>query len=454
MTYLEFLDNSPMTGFLWLLLFGLCLAQLLDGFDFLSTSFAMPGMIREFHLNPPQAGLIASVTNIGLMLGAIFFPMFCDGVGRKPVFQMVLLTYAVGTFLSAVAPSYNVLLVARFVAGVGIGAQLPIVMAILAEFSPARLRHIFVPVGPIFYSFGWIIAALLSIWLIPWLGWRSIYWVGIIPAFLSLFVRYFLPESVRFLLAHGKVEEAGRITADLARRAKMEHLELVPPPQSQGATQMTFREQFGLLGAYWGRTLMLAFFFFCSFVQTFGLNAWLPTIFIRQGFRLTTSFSYTLMIFSVTPLSHVIAMWLQNRIDRKWALFIMTFGGTVFFVLFGLSFQYHWPIWVLVGSQVMQTLLAQGVVAILFTLSAELYPTPVRTLGMGLVNGVGRLGAVLGPFLLGVFLHFGTQISDIIYFYAAPLLVAAIVALFAIKVDPRRRSLDQIGAAAGAGKAS
>jgi putative MFS transporter len=445
MTYLEFLDNSPMTRFLWVLLFGLCLAQLLDGVDFLSTSFAMPGVIRQFHLNPPQAGLIASVGNIGLMIGAIFFPMLCDRAGRKPVFQAVLITYAFGTFLSAIAPSYNMLLVGRFVAGIGIGAQLPIVMAILAEYSPARLRHIFVPVGPIFYSVGWIIVALLSIWLIPAFGWRSIYWIGIVPAFLAIFVRFFLPESVRFLLMHGKVKEAGDITKDLARRAGMTNVELVPPVMGQDQVKLTFGEQLVTLRSYWRPTLLLAFFFFCSFVQTFGLNAWLPTIFVRQGFRLTTSFGYTLMIFSVTPLSHIIAMWLQNRIDRKWALFLMTFFGTVFFVLFGLSFEFKWPIYVLIGSQVLQTLSAQGIVAILYTLSAELFPTPVRTVGMGIVNGVGRLGAVLGPFLLGVFLHFGTKISEVIYFFAVPLLVAAILALFAIKVDPRRRSLDQIG---------
>jgi putative MFS transporter len=96
-----------------------------------------------------------------------------------------------------------------------------------------------------------------------------------------------------------------------------------------------------------------------------------------------------------------------------------------------------------------QTLFAQGVPAILFTLSSELVPTPVRTLGLGIISGMGRFGAVLGPFILGLFLHFGTKISDIIYLFAIPLFVASILALFVIKIDPRGQSLEQIGKANG-----
>src|ERR1035437_4673313 len=136
MTYLEFLDESPMTKWLWLLVCGMCLAQLLDGLDFQATSFALPGIIREFHLNPAQAGGVASTSNLGVMVGTIFSPMLCSRIGRKVIFQWVLLTYAVGTLISSVAPNMQILLIARFVAGLGIGSQFPIVASILAEFSP------------------------------------------------------------------------------------------------------------------------------------------------------------------------------------------------------------------------------------------------------------------------------------------------------------------------------
>ena len=92
----------------------------------------------------------------------------------------------------------------------------------------------------------------------------------------------------------------------------------------------------------------------------------------------------------------------------------------------------------------LQTLAVQGVITILYTLSAELFPTPVRSLGIGFVQSLGRFGAVLGPFALGLFLTFGTEISHVIYFFAAPLLVAAILAVIVIQFDPRKHTLEQI----------
>src|SRR3974390_2147354 len=112
MSYTEFLDTSPMSKFLWFILLGCIIAQILDGFDFEATSFALPLLIREFDITPTQAGAIGSVTNIGLLLGALIFGPISDRFGRRPLFQWALFTYAFGTFLSAIAPSYTLLLAA------------------------------------------------------------------------------------------------------------------------------------------------------------------------------------------------------------------------------------------------------------------------------------------------------------------------------------------------------
>jgi putative MFS transporter len=179
-------------------------------------------------------------------------------------------------------------------------------------------------------------------------------------------------------------------------------------------------------------------------MQVFGVSVWLPTLFVRHGFLLAKSFGYTMIIFAAVPVSQVIAIWFQNKVSRKWALFIMTWGGTVFFVLFGMSFQYRWPVPAMVGSQVLQVLLYNGVIVVLYTMTAELFPTRVRTLGMGIVNGVGRLGAMLGPFILGVLLKSSTSIAHILYLFALPPIIGSACVVIAIKVDSRRKSLEDI----------
>jgi MFS transporter, putative metabolite:H+ symporter len=443
MSYTEFLDSSPMTSFLWLLVLGISFAQFLDGMDFQITSFALPGIISDFKINPAQAGLISSFGNAGVVLGSLLFPLLCDRIGRKPVFQWVLFTFAFGTFLSAIAPSYRTLLGARFVAGFGIGAEMPVACTILAEYAPKRLRDIFVPLGPIFFAVGWPVAALISIWIMPTLGWRIVYLVGIVPALVIIFVRIFLPESIRYLLSKGRTEEASKIVHDLARKAGRTDIELIPPVIGK-SSEPGLWQQIALLRKAWGPILALAFFYFCFLIQTWGINAWLPTIFVRQGWTLVKSFSFTMIIFAVTPFSHVIAIWLHSRINRKWALFTMTLSGSMFFVVFGMALRYGWPVWAVVGAQVVQTLLLQGVISIFFTLCAELFPTPVRTFGIGFINALGRLGGVVGPFLLGLMLQLGVAISTIIYFMAMPLVVAAVLALFAIKFDSRRLALEEI----------
>ena len=444
MTYTEFLDNSRMTSFLYLLLFGVILASILDGMDFQMTAFALPGIIGEFKINPAQAGVIASVTNVGLLVGAILFSLLSDRIGRKKIFQWVLLTFAFGSFLSAIAPSFELLIIARVIAGLGIGAELVVGAAILAEFAPRRYRHIFVASVPLVWSIGWLIAALLSIWCIPAWGWRSIYWIGVVPALMIAGIRFFLPESIRWLLIRGRTEEAGKIINNLAHRAGMTNIELVPPPVIVNQVKLNFRQQLSILRTVQVQMYVLAFVYFCFYIENWGINAWLPTIFVQQGYTLARSFTFTLVIFTVVPFSHLFGTWFQDKIQRKWAIFWMVSAGTVLLVLFGMSLQYRWPVHVIVGVQLLQTLAVQGVMVILYTLTTELFPTPVRSLGIGSVQSMGRFGAILGPFMLGLLLQFGTEISHIIYFFAAPLLVSAVLALFVIRFDPRQKTLEQI----------
>jgi putative MFS transporter len=435
-----------MTGFLWFLLIGIAVSQVLDGIDFQSTAFALPLMIREFKLTPTAAGFIASMTNFGLLVGALVFSPLADRFGRKVVFQWILFTYAFGTFLSAIAWSYQSLLAARVIAGLGIGAEFPVAFSLLAEFAPKRLRHVFIAVAILSYSLGWFVCALLSTWIIPIFGWRAIYWIGIAPALMIFYIRRLVPESARYLLMRGRVEEAGRLVKGLALKAGFSEMELVPPPAPELAERLGLAARFSYLRVQLWSLIAVAVFYFANNIQNVGFSTWLPSIFMRQGFTLTRSFKFTAIILMVTPIGQVFAMWLEDKLPRKWAMLLLAGLSSAFFLVFGLSFEFKWPIEVIVGSNVVYQFFSQGIFVILYTLAAELVPTRIRSLGMGLVTAIGRIGSILGPFVLGLFSAMGTAIHQIIYYFAIPLLAAAILCLFLIRVDPRQKTLEQVSA--------
>ncbi len=444
MTYTEFLDVSPMSKFLWLVFWGVALAQILDGIDFMSTSFALPLVLKEFKITAAQAGAIGSFTNVGLLFGALIFSPLSDRYGRKTIFQWVLFTYAFGTFLSAIAPNYQFLLFARFIAGLGIGAEFPVAFALLAEYSPKRLRHILVAFGPAFYSFGWFVCAILSTWVIPRFGWRAIYWLGVSPALMIIYIRRYMPESVRFLLQRGRIKEAGEITRKLADAAGFTDVELVPPEMTAPQHGPGFLSQLSSLRAFALTVVVVGCYFWSFHIQNVGFGTWLPSIFIRQGFTVIKSFKFTMIVLTVTPIGQLGTMWLQDRMPRKWALLLLSGLATLCFFAFGLSFEMKYPIGVVIAFNVGYQFFSAGVPVILYTLGAELFPTRVRSLGMGLVTAFGRVGAIVGPYVIGLFLTFGTAIHQIIYYFVVPLFLTAIVAMFYLRVDTRQKTLEQV----------
>jgi len=137
-------------------------------------------------------------------------------------------------------------------------------------------------------------------------------------------------------------------------------------------------------------------------------------------------------------------MWLQNKINRKWLLFIFTVISTVFFILFGVSFPLHLPIWVMVGAQFMSVLFFNPLISIVLTLCGELFPTQVRTFGAGVISCAGRIGGAMGPLFKGVAMAGGMSIAALVNWLAFPMVVGAILVVSFIRVDPRNKSLEAI----------
>jgi MFS transporter, putative metabolite:H+ symporter len=435
--HLDYVDEMPLGRFHVVLLLGITLAQILDGYDFQITSYALPGFTRDFGLDPGQSGAVASTGNLGLLVGAIVFSQLADRFGRKPVFQVVLASYAFGSLLSALAPSYQVLLGARFVAGLGIGAEFPVAFALLAELSPRKWRSKFVPLGPIMYGIGFVLAGLASIWIVLPFGWRAGYLLGVLPALLILYVRLFLPESVRFLVEKGRLDEATAVVQRLARGVGDT---FAVPEAGRVIVQERARVPFG---PYRRTVVLLGLMIALQSISSYGVGAFLPQIFAAQGFELLRAFQYALLVSVMTPLSCVFGGWFQDRVrERRTALWICLWVGGLFNVGFGLLIFYQGPIALAIACQLLATLIGTAYVAVYYTLGTELFPTDIRSAAVGWETAIGRTGAVLGPSLLGLLAAAGLSFGQILTFWYVPVFLAGLIPFFGLRGQTKDRSLE------------
>src|SRR4051794_9452762 len=195
------------------------LGIMFDAADFALFGAALPPIAREFGLGPAQAGLLATVGLVGAFLGALFWGTISDYIGRRTAFTATVGLFSV--FTASVAASWNMLSLAvfRFLSNFGLGGEVPVTLTLGSEYSPGRIRGRMA--GNIMAAFpvGLVIAAVLSLLIIPNWGWRTLFIVGVIPAALLFFVRRYMPESVRYLLSKGRVAEAEKTVVEIERQA-------------------------------------------------------------------------------------------------------------------------------------------------------------------------------------------------------------------------------------------
>ena len=235
-----------------------------------------------------------------------------------------------------------------------------------------------------------------------------------------------------------------RLPRRLADQAGFANVELVPPDATKVEAKPSLIEQFSALRIYAIPIVVLGLFQLANNIQVVGFGTWLPSIFVNQGFTLTKSFSFTMVVLAVTPIGQLFGIWLQDKMPRKWAMLLLAGASALCFFGFGLSFEYKFPIEIIVAFDVGYQFFSGGVVPIVYTLSVELFPTKVRSLGNGLIVASARIGSIFGPLILGIFLTLGTEIHQIIYYFALPLVLAAIIVVICIKTDPRQRALEEV----------
>jgi MFS transporter, putative metabolite:H+ symporter len=441
-TFVARLDRVPLNSFHWKLLITSGFGWMFDAMDVLLIGFLVAPITKEFALAPAQVGLVASAGFVGMFLGAAISGRLADRYGRRLIFQVTLVVFSVGAVLSALAPTFETLLAARVVAGLGLGGELPVVATLVSEFSPRAQRGRMIVLLESFWAYGTILAGLVALFVLPQFGWRGAFVVAALPALYLAYLRSALPESPRYLAERGRAAEADAVVRRVERAggAPLLALGAAVPPARSGRTSIAELWK----PAYARRTAMLWILWFGIVFTYYGIFLYVPSLLAARGLSEVRSNEFFFFSTLAQVPGYFSAAWLVERWGRKPTLVAYLIGTAASAVLFGTS-ETGTIAFVALALLSFFNLGAWGVV---YTYSPELYPTAVRATGAGVAAAVGRLGGIIGPFLTPVLVPTLGQSGVFILFMVVLLVTAGSVWLLA--EETKGRSLEEISGAVAA----
>lgn len=425
----ELIDTHPVSGLQYLVL-GLCiLLNVFDGYDVVSIAYTAPAIAEAWAVSPENLGIIFSASLAGMTLGAVVLAPFTDTIGRRRMILFALGLDTVGMLGTVFASDVVELVIWRFVTGAGIGAMLASLTALVTEYAPERRRNVLIAILQAGYPVGATGGGFLAAWLIPAFGWQSVFLLGgVASAVVLVIMALALPESLDFLARKrppGAMERANRILA----RMNLPAIARWPDTDDDTAASHP-----GVLCSARRRvpTALLWTAFFFSFLTLYFLLSWLPKILVDMEYAQADGLQAGILFNAGAVLGVVGLGWLADQMSLRAliAAFLVIGGGAmVGFGVVGAQLAL-----LLVGAFVIG-LFVDGGFAGLYALAARLYPTEIRTTGIGWAIGLGRMGGIAGPYLGGLAFAAGWSLLAIMLAFAVPLVLAAI-AVMAIRLEP------------------
>jgi putative MFS transporter len=431
------LDRLPVGSFHRRLLVASGLGWMFDAMDVLLIGFVLAVLGEEWKLSPADRGNVLSLGFAGMFVGAAAAGYLADRFGRKLVFQSTLVVYSIATGLCALAWSFGSLLVLRFLVGLGLGGELPVASTLVSEFSPARHRGRLIVLLESFWAYGSVLAALIALVVLPTLGWRVAFLVGAVPALYVFVLRRSIPESPRYLAAKGRLEEAESIVREA------EGGKALPPHDVAGDAPASPSRRVASLwsGRYLRRTTMLWVLWFGIVFAYYGVFTWLPSL-LRSRYPLIATLDYALIISIAQIPGYFSAAYFVERWGRKGTLvtyLLLSAVGAYFFRQAGSTTD------VLIWGSVI-SFFNLGAWGVVYTYTPELYPTSIRGTGAGFAAAFGRIGGIVGPFIVGQLLvSLQSGVQGVFLMFAVVFLVIA-VAVLVLGEETKGGSLEKLAA--------
>ncbi|MEU3979138.1 MFS transporter [Streptomyces sp. NPDC026672] len=430
-------------------IYGTALAgHFLNGFAINTTGVVLPGVIAAFHLTGNQAAHLTSALFLGMLVGAAVVGIVSDRLGRKFPLALCLLVFAGFSILAALSWSYESLMTARFCQGIGLGAEIAVVLPYITEFVPSRHRAPLVTAATAAWLVGLPAVALVGAAVVPAVGWRTMFYIGIAPVLVSAVMVMVLPESVRYLVRKGRHAEARAVVASLSTHhgtpgRTVPAAPPSPPPlaPASGVPRQGGGSVWALLsGRYLRFTLSLWFMEVCAGAFLYGLSTYLPSVLKEKGIGLLGSLTYTAIITASGVAGALLAGQTAKRVGRRF-----TIG--VSFVLSG-AFCLWWgaadstaPV-VVLGC--VATFFGSGFAgSTLFVYASELYPTVNRATGLGWAAAWQKVGGLVIPSVITWVLALRSGSYVFFVLFAVISLLAGVSGLLAT-LETRGRTIEQI----------
>ena len=407
------------------LILAICfILNMLDGFDVTVMSFTAPPIGEEFGLSAERLGIVFSAALAGMMIGAMFLAPLSDVLGRRKMIISAVLVIGVMMYLTSFIASLWPLAAIRFVTGLGVGAMLASLASIAAEYLPERYRSFGVVAITAGYPFGAVVGGFIAAPIIDELGWRSIFvGGGIATASMALLVYWFVPESLEYLCNRRPQNALEKINDILARIGKpcIDALPQTdnqePAPKAHAGSLLTAERR--------GPTILLwATTFFC-FLTLYFLMSWIPKLVVESGLSLEKGI-YTAAAFNLGGVTGIMLLgFFSMRLPLSNLISTFLIGAAVMMIVFGFVPQ---QTAVLIALTAVIGVMMQGGFTGLYAAAAKMYPAEIRATGVGWAIGLGRFGAVVGPYIGGILIDAQFSMAANFGIFAVPLLVAGVLA--------------------------
>ncbi len=431
----ELIDNSKMSALQWRIVFLCMLAAILDGADTFSIGVAAPSIAAKLGMAMKDFGPVFSAALFGAAGGAFAFGPLADRFGRKSMLVVAVLVFAVFTALTAQAGSISQLIGCRFLAGIGLGGATPCFLALAAEFAPARSRASITTLLWAGFPLGGMIGGFLNSYLLAAFDWPMLFYVGgAIPVLVAAAIALNVPEAPSFLLARaGNTAElsrlAGLISANLVGRLNSSTRFILRDTKLDGAP---FRHLFTDGRAV--LTLLLWVPFFLCFGLLVVVVLWSPALLRLEGMTGPNA----ALVVAFHGMGGFVGMGLSGKLLERFGALVLIPAlllGALCTLLFGM-----------VGTSVFLAALFDGLIGVFIGigaagaigLAALIYPTLIRSTGIGWAMAFGRIGQVAAPLVAGTMLQSGWQVDKMFLVLAiAPLVAAAVIPILARRMGQR-----------------